>query len=241
MLLTGCKPSENKEESVKEAESVTATTEPTGNNQLSEAQKAEGWKLLFDGHSMAGWRTYRGLENNSWEVIDGTLHCKPFDGAEKRADLITESQYSNFELAFEWKISPQGNSGVIYRVTEEFDEPYFTGPEYQVLDDGGYPGEVKETNFSGGAYDMYAPVNKSLKPVGEWNTAKIVANGNHIEHWLNGTKVVEYEIGSDDWSKRKAASKWNDAKGYGVPAQGHIDLQDHKNEVWFRNIMIREL
>ncbi|HEX5170597.1 MAG TPA: DUF1080 domain-containing protein [Cyclobacteriaceae bacterium] len=240
LFFTGCKKADEKSESSTEPEAA-QTPASMNAKQLSEEQKAEGWKLLFDGQSMTGWRTYRGLENNSWEVVDGTLHCKPFDNAEKRADLMTEGQYKNFELAFEWKISSQGNSGVIYRATEEYDEPYFTGPEYQVLDDGGYPGEVKEKNFSGGAYDMYAPVNKTLKPVGEWNSAMLIVNGNHVEHWLNGAKVVEYEIGSDDWKKRKAESKWNDVKDYGVPTEGHIDLQDHKNEVWFRNIMIKEL
>ena len=233
LLFTGCKQAENKTES-----SSDSTATPTT---VSETQETDGWKLLFDGQSMNGWRTFKGKENNSWEVIDGTLHCKPFDVADKRADLMTEGQYENFELAFEWKISAQGNSGVMFRVTEEYEQPYFTGPEYQVLDDGGYPGEVNEVNFSAANYDMQAPVNKTLKPAGEWNTAKIVVNGNHVEHWLNEAKVVEYEIGSDDWKKRRAKSKWKDVKGYGVPVKGHIDLQDHGNEAWFRNIMIREL
>jgi hypothetical protein len=147
----------------------------------------------------------------------------------------------DFELAFDWKISAQGNSGVIFRATEDYDKPYFTGPEYQVLDDGGYPGEVKEQNFTAANYDMQAPINKSMNPVGEWNSSKIVANGNHIEHWLNGAKVLEYEIGSDEWNKQRAASKWKDVEGYAVPTRGHIDLQDHGNEAWFRNIKIKEL
>lgn len=238
-LFTACKPGENKTESFADS----TQTEGTSNavTLLSETQKGEGWKLLFDGQTLSGWRTYKGAENTRWEVLDGTLHCKPFGEEDKRVDLMTIDQYENFELAFEWKISPQGNSGVMFRVTEEYDEPYFTGPEYQVLDDGGYPGEVKEQNFSGANYDMHAPVNKTLKPVGEWNSAKIVVNGNHIEHWLNEAKVVEYEIGSEDWTKRKNESKWKDVVGYAVPTKGHIDLQDHGNEAWFRNIMIREL
>jgi hypothetical protein len=110
-----------------------------------------------------------------------------------------------------------------------------------VLDDGGYPGEVKEQNFTAANYDMQAPINKSMNPVGEWNSSKIVANGNHIEHWLNGAKVLEYEIGSDEWNKQRAASKWKDVEGYAGPTRGHIDLQDHGNEAWFRNIKIKEL
>ena len=212
-------------------------------NQLTEQQKAEGWKLLFDGQSTNGWRMFKNAENDSWEVIDGTLHCKPFnDAAEnKRADLMTSDQYENYELAFDWKISAQGNSGVIFRVTEEFDVPYASGPEYQVIDDVGYPGELKEENKSGGTFDMYIPQNKTMNPVGEWNSSKLVVNGNHVEHWLNGKKVVDYDLGSDDWKKRVAASKWKDFPGYGLAKSGHIDLQDHGNEVWFRNMMIKTL
>lgn len=236
-LIAGCKQTGQK---------TTGETkeEPTGVaalNALSDKQVEEGWMLLFDGQTESGWRTFKNQENDSWEVSHGTLHCKPFEQAEKRADLVTVDQYDNFELAFEWRISPQGNSGVMFRVTEDYDQPFFTGPEYQLLDDGGYPGEVKDVNFSGGNYDMHAPINKTLMPLGEWNTSRIVATGNHVEHWLNGTKVVEYEIGSDDWNKRKANSKWNDVEGYGVPKKGYIDLQDHSHEAWFRNIMIRTL
>jgi hypothetical protein len=225
-------------------DSVTAMTIPVDNlNLLTDAQKTEGWVLLFDGVSMNGWRTFKNKENNSWEVSEGTLHCKPFDdkGENKRADLVTVDQYRDFELAFDWKISPQGNSGVMFRVTEEYDEPYATGPEYQILDDKGYPGEVAETNFTASNYAMHVAENKTVNPVGEWNSARIVVKGNHVEHWLNGQQVVSYELNSDDWKKRRAASKWKDFPGYGSAQKGHIDLQDHGNEVWFRKIMIKSL
>jgi hypothetical protein len=211
-------------------------------NQLTEEEKSSGWKLLFNGENMDGWRTFKGQENDSWEVVDGTLHCKADSVAKKRADILTVDQYDNFDLMFEWKIAPHDNSGVIYRATEEFERPYLSGPEYQVIDDKGYPGKLTKTQSSGSNYDMHAaPESKKINPPGEWNTGRIVANGNHVEHWLNGEKIVEYEINSDDWKKLKAGSKWKDAKGYGIATKGHIDLQDHGGEVWYRNIKIKTL
>lgn len=200
-------------------------------------------KSLFDGTTMNGWRTFKNMPNNSWEVIDGTLHCKPFiDGADnQRADLITVDQYGDFELAFDWKISAQGNSGVIYRATEEFDVPYASGPEFQILDDEGYPGDKKPEYLTAANYDMQAVEKKKLNPTGEWNSSKIVAKGNHIEHWLNGEKVLEYELYSDAWKAQVASHKWKDFPGYGLSKSGYIDLQDHGNEVWFRNITILPL
>lgn len=202
---------------------------------------AESWKPLFDGKSLEGWKMYRDIENDSWEVVDGTLHCKPAEEAEKRADLMTIAEYDNFELAFEWKLSKAGNSGVMFHVTEEYDQPYYSGPEYQIIDDVDFPAELKAPNTTAGNYDMQAPIGKKLKPVGEWNTSRIVVNGPHVEHWLNGDKVVEYELGSEEWKKQKAASKWNETPGYGASPSGHIDLQDHGYEIWFRDIMIREI
>jgi hypothetical protein len=234
-MVAACTSTPKQEEN---SEVTEMTEEP---NQLTDTQKAEGWKLLFDGKSTAGWQTYKNKESNSWKVEDGVLHCVAADSADKRADLRTVNQYSNFALAFDWKIGYQGNSGVIYRATEEFDEPYLSGPEYQLLDDVGYPGEWTDKNMTAANYDMHAAENKKLNPQGEWNTSKIVVNGNHVEHWLNGGKVVEYEFGSDDWKALKDGSKWKEEAGYGMASTGYIDLQDHGGEVWFRNIMIKEL
>lgn len=227
----------------------TTATVGTGNqstapaeNQLTADEESQGWKLLFNGRNMDGWATYQGKENDSWEVVDGTLHCKPEGAAQKRADIRTADQYADFELVFDWKIAPTDNSGVIYRSTEEFDQPYLSGPEYQVIDDKGYPDKLTPTQTSGSNYDMHAaPDDKPINPPGEWNTGRIVAKGNHVEHWLNGTKVVEYEMNSPEWKKLKAGSKWKDAKGYGASARGYIDLQDHGGEVWYRNIRIKTL
>lgn len=195
---------------------------------------------LFNGQSLTGWRSFRNLPNNSWEVVDGTLHCKPFsDSAENfRSDLITEAQYRNFELTFEFKLASQSNSGVMFRVSEDYELSYATGPEYQLIDDEGYPGTLAEENKTGGNYAMHVPENKILKPVGEWNEGKIIVQENNVEHWLNGTRVVAYEINSPDWIARRDASKWKDFPAYGTIEKGHIALQDHGNEVWFRNIAI---
>lgn len=241
--LAACQPAKQDESSSEQKQDTTAAvSDASAANQLTDQQKAEGWKLLFNGQNMDGWRNFKGTENNSWEVVDGTLHCKPKDQADKRGDIMTADQYANFELAFQWKIAPQANSGVIYRSTEEFDRPYLSGPEYQLIDDKGYPGELKPAQMTGSNYDMHAaPADKQINPAGEWNDTRIVVNGNHVEHWLNGAKLVEYEFGSPEWKKLKEGSKWKDAKGYGMAQSGHIDLQDHGGEVWFRNVMIKTL
>lgn len=211
-------------------------------NTLSDAEVKDGWRLLFDGESMNGWRVFKKQENNSWEISEGTLHCKPFNdnGENKRADLVTEEQFENFELRFEWKITPQANTGVMYHVTEELAETYMTGPEFQIVDDEGYPGEMVDTQKTGSVYHMYAPLRDS-KPnaIGEWNESRILVKNNNAEHWLNGMKVAAYIIQSNDWKSRIASSKWKDFPQFGVPGKGHIALQDHRNEVWFRNLKIR--
>jgi len=222
-------------------DSTTTETKPdVSQNQLTDEEKAAGWKLLFDGQSLTGWKFFKSSPNNSWEVVDGTLHCKPFiDGNEnKRADIMTADRYENFELAFDWKISSQGNSGVMFRVIEEYDQPYLSGPEYQVMDMNA-PGDVKDVHKTGANYDMHATTGAVPNATGEWNTSRLVVNGSHVEHWLNGVKVLEYDLQSDDWQKRKAASKWKDAEGYGAAKEGHIDFQDHNQEAWFRNIKIK--
>lgn len=242
VIFGACESRKNNAEEDQTDTTATAARATPQQNQLTEAQKAEGWKLLFNGENMDGWKRYKNRENDSWEVVDGTLHCKADSLAKKRADILTVDQYANFELVFDWKIAPGDNSGVIYRATEEFDQPYLAGPEYQVIDDKGYPDKLSPTQTSGSNYDMHAaPDNKQINPPGEWNTGKILVNGNHVEHWLNGSKVLEYELNSPEWKKLKAGSKWKDAKGYGASAKGHIDLQDHGGEVWYRNIMIRSL
>jgi len=217
----------------------------TIDNQLTEAQKAEGWQLLFDGQTTLGWQIFKGRKNNTWEAVDGVLHCKALNESttgdgDERADLMTSEQFENFELQFDWKIAKEGNSGVMFRVTEEFDQPYYSGPEYQLMDDVGFPNETPD-HLTGSNYGMHAAGKTKIKTAGEWNTSKIVVNQNHVEHWFNGDKVVEYELNSPEWIAIKKASKWNEANGYGASPAGHIVLQDHGSEAWFRNIKIKTL
>ncbi len=209
-------------------------------NVLTEKEKKEGWVLLFDGTTMNGWRTYKNQQTDDWDVKNGEMYCK-MEGVTKRADMITTKTYENFELQIDWKIAPKENSGIIYMVTEENGATYESGPEYQLIDDLGYPEKISDKQLSGANYDMQAPNAKVAKPAGEYNHAKIIVNKGHVEHWLNGTKVVEYKLWSPEWEKQKANSKWKDVKPYGMSKSGHIALQDHGGGVAFKNIKLRPL
>ena len=183
-------------------------------NTLTKKEKKQGWVLLFDGKTMNGWKGYQGREQDGWEVVNGELNCKQ-TGTKKRADLITTGMYDNYELSIDWKIAAKHNSGIIYRCTEDNGASFESGPEYQLIDDTGYPDKLHDKQLSGANYDMNAPSAKVVKPAGEYNTTRIVINNAHVEHWLNGVKVVEYELWSPEWEKIKAESKWNDLKQYG--------------------------
>ena len=206
-------------------------------NTLSKAEKDAGWRLLFDGQTTAGWRGYQQKKAPAgWAVEDGAL-TRVAEGA----DLITAKQYGDFELLLEWKISEGGNSGIMYRVTEGPEAAYQTGPEMQVLDDARHPDGRDRLTSAGSAFGLYAAPAGVVKPADEWNQVRIVVRGHHVEHWLNGQKVVEYELESRDWEKRVAASKFRQWPGYGRAPKGHIALQNHGDRVWYRNIKIREL
>jgi hypothetical protein len=198
-----------------------------------------GYKSLFDGQTMNGWRTYQNKPADSWAVQDGALYCK--GGGGKRADLITAGEYENFDLSLDWKISPQGNSGIIYMVTEEYPAAYLSGPEYQIIDDVHFPEHLEEWQKTGANYAMDAAPAAAPNPAGEWNHTRIVVNNGHVEHWLNGKKIVDYQLWTNEWKAKKASGKWKDAAGYGQSKKGHIDLQDHGSEAWFKNIEIKEL
>lgn len=210
-------------------------------NTLSKKEINEGWELLFDGKSVNNWKTFNGGEVTGWKIVDGVLNNSGV-GSDHGGDIITKKQYSNFELYMEWKIAPESNSGVFFHVQEGFTNAiYETGPEYQLLDDKGWPTKLEDHQYSGANYAMHVPQNAEVVPIGEWNTTRIVVNGPHVEHWLNNTKVVEYELWSDEWKTLKAKSKWAEMPNYGMAKSGHIGLQDHGGLTMFRNMKIKEL
>jgi len=167
------------------------------------------------------------------------------DGALTRTgaggDIISTDEFKNFELSIDWKIEIGGNSGIFYRASEDSEAIYWNAVEMQVLDDAKHPDGQDRMTSAGAAYDLYPSPKGHVNPGGEWNTARLIVNGNHVEQWLNGFKLLEYELGSPDWNAKVAASKFKPHPRFGNNAQGHIGLQDHSNVVAFRNIKIRVL
>ncbi len=212
-------------------------------NTLSTIEKNAGWAMLFDGKKMDGWRTYQNKTSHSWTVQNSTLHCKGStnDKSDLRADLVTNDQYENFEFAVDWKISPQGNSGILYLVSEVEKTSYMTGPEYQIIDDINFPEKLEDWQKTGANYAMNPAPEANPNSVGEWNHTRIIVNKGHVEHWLNDKKIVEYEMNSDEWKINKLKGKWKDTPAYGTVMKGHIALQDHGSEAWFRNIKVKQL
>jgi hypothetical protein len=204
-------------------------------NQQSAGAK---WRTLFDGTSLAEWKGFRTDKVPlGWHVFNRVLTKDAPTG-----DIVSKDEFGDFELELDWKIGEAGNSGIFYRGTEEYDHIYWSAPEYQLLDDVKGADNKSRLTCAGAAYAVYASPEGHLKPVGEWNTARIVANGPHIEHWLNGFKLLEYELGSPDWTTRVKASKFAEWPNYGRAKRGHIALQgDHAGTLGFRNIRIREL
>ena len=196
------------------------------------------WQSLFDGTSLSGWHGFKtpGVVPAGWQALDGTL--TRVTAAE---DLVTDRTFANFELTLDWLISEKGNSGVIYRIDPTAEVTYESGPEMQVLDDAGHADGKSPLTSAGAAYGIYPAPRGVVKPAGQWNSVRLIVNGAHVEHWLNGTKVVEYELWSPDWEAKVKASKFDQWKGYGRAQRGYIGLQDHGDRVSYRNIRIREL
>lgn len=227
--------------------SVTAcNTEAPQGEAMTEENEAGNWVELFNGENLDGWRGYNAdTPGAEWIVEDGAIVLDVDEDTDEMTagDLITEKQYRNFELELEWKVPEAGNSGIFYGVREipGHEVAYETGIEMQVLDDERHPdGRVPETS-AGACYGLYGPGDKTLRPVGEYNTARLIVKDGHVQHWLNGEKIVEYVIGSDDWNERVANSKFAEWEHFARYRRGHIGLQDHTDRVWFRNIRIREL
>ena len=226
-LLTGC---------------VTAAVQAADLNTLTDQEKADGWKLLFDGKETTGWRAYAhpDFPAEGWGIEDGCLKSQP---GGQGGDLVTTQQFTDFDLKFEWRISPGGNSGVKYLVKEGRAGKAGVGFEYQVLDDEKNEDARNGPNRQAGAlYALIAPSNsKRLKPVGEFNEGEIIVRGNHVEHWLNGAKIVECELGSPALKEAIAHSKFAKITWFGQKRPTVILLQDHGDTVWFRNLKIKEL
>jgi hypothetical protein len=199
---------------------------------------AAKWRILFDGtmnDSFRGWRS-EGMPDG-WHVVDGTLAK---EGSVD--DLVTREQFGNFELELEWKIGKAGNSGIFYRGTREYDHIYWSAPEYQLLDDQNAPDGRNRLTAAGSAYALYAAPVGVVKPFGEWNTARIVVAGTHVEHWMNGQLVVAYDLQSPDWKVKVAASKFSKYPNYGLAKKGFIGIQgDHSGALALRRVRIREL
>lgn len=214
-------------------------------NTLTKKEIKQGWQLLFDGKTLNGWKGYNHNDCGArWTVQNGDLVCLG-EGGGMGYDIITTKKFSSFELSLDWKISPQGNSGIFYHVVEDpaFSNPYECSPEYQLIDDLGWPDKLEEWQKTGADYAMTVPntADKKLNPVGEWNTSKIVFNNGHVEHWLNGVKILEFTAWNDDWNTKRTEGKWKDYPAYGKAREGSIGLQNHGSMIWFRNIKIRPL
>ncbi len=203
-------------------------------NTLTDAEKSAGWRLLFDGKSTKGWRNFKKDEvNPGWKVVDGTI-ARVAGGA---GDIMTDEEFDAFELSLEYRIASGGNSGLMYHVTEKERTPWMSGPEVQILDNE----KGHDPQRAGWLYQLYQPTVDATRPAGEWNQIRIVITPEKCEHYMNGVKYVEYVKGSDEWNQRVAKSKFGKMPNFGKATKGHLCLQDHGNQVAFRNIKLRDL
>jgi cytochrome c len=217
-------------------------------NTLTDQEKEAGWKLLFDGKTKNSWKGFNVAEpGTAWKVEDGTLHL---DASQKEGnkivgggDLITRDEFENYELSIEWKIEPCGNSGIMFNVVEDekYGQTYLTGPEMQVLDNECHPDAKIIKHRAGDLYDMISVSEETVKPAGEWNQARLLNDHGKVTFWLNGVQTVSFEMHTPEWDAMVAGSKFKDWADFGMATKGHIALQDHENEVWYRNIKIREI
>lgn len=253
LFATGCQSKQTATSNQTDATTTAAATAQTSSdnlNTLTAAEKEAGWQLLFDGKTTSGWRgAYKdAFPAQGWKVENGELVVIKSDGAESRngGDIITLNQYDNFELTLEAKLTPGANSGLKYFVTERLPKSPGSaiGLEFQILDDDLHPDAKLGKNGNrtiGSLYDLIPAQNKNAMPIGEWNKVRLVSKDKKVEHWLNGNKVVAYERGSPEFRKLVAESKYKNYEAFGEAPQGHILLQDHGDEVHYRNIKLRKL
>jgi len=212
-------------------------------NTLAESEKDQGWNILFDGLHTTGWHGYnmQGIPD-CWTIEDQALTMTT-EGKAESQDIITDKTYKNFALSVEFKLTTGANSGIIFQIAEDpkYKFPYETGPEFQVIDQDNWPDKLEDWQICGANYAMYPPKTLPCKPVGEWNQAFLVVNGNHVTQILNGEMVVEYEKYSDEWKKLRDSGKWASFPDYGKYDEGHISLQNHGTKVFYRNIKLKEL
>ncbi|HEY5461876.1 MAG TPA: DUF1080 domain-containing protein [Hanamia sp.] len=218
-------------------------------NTLSAKEKSEGWKLLFDGKTTSGWHNY-GKQNagNEWKAEDGAIHLDAGITNKEGGDLVTNESYGNFDLKMDWKISDKGNSGIIFYVNEDpakYEETYETGMEMQILDNGtptrlGQPDGKIYTHRAGDLYDLLASKEED-RPLGEWNHVEIKSLNGKLDFYMNGVHTLSTHLWDENWKKMIAISKFKDMPGFGTFKNGKIALQDHGDDVWFRNIKIRKI
>lgn len=233
----------------KEAGEETAAPEVAGHNTLSAEEVEEGWELLFNGKDLSGWHKYGGAPvGSSWKVAEGELFLETgtAEGWQVRdgGDIVSEKSFGDFHLSVEWKISQNGNSGIIFYISEDstkYEWPWNTGPEMQVLDNEGHPDAKIEKHRAGDLYDLISVSEETVKPHGEWNHAEIKSQGGQLEMWLNGTMVISTTLWDDNWKALVAGSKFGSMPDFGTFTEGKIGLQDHGDKVWFRNVKIRPL
>jgi len=227
---------------------VSSCDQQVGPNTLTRKEKAQGWELLFDGLTTNGWHNWNEDGISGWLVEDSSLLGQGL-GGDIGGDIVSDREFENFDLKWEWKLGPHGNSGVMYHVVEDpkYNAAYETGPEYQLIEDddfrdeNGDPYPLEEWQKTGADYAMYVADSLKVVNLRDWNSSEIIFTPEKVQYLLNGTVVVEFVPWNEDWYEKRNSGKWDDYPDYGLAKKGKICLQDHGSKVWFRNIKIKEL